>query len=112
MKILYQYIRKTYHLLSMMTIFMFTACTSSYELGNKSIEDFGKTILNALKTNDHNLFKKYVYSKHEIEYLIKIDSTKKRYEDDMYKRWEEYHPRLIKADSKIKQDALQKGLND
>ena len=65
MKISYQYIRKTYILFSMMIIFVLSACTSSYELGNENIEDFGKTILNALKTNDHDLFTKYIYFKNK-----------------------------------------------
>lgn len=76
-------------------IFLIAGCSSiSSDQGNSTPEELGKSVLNALKKNDKELFSKYVYTEHEVAYFIEhygkpIDSARQ------YRRLKEYRPKLI-----------------
>lgn len=87
-----------------------TSCSFSDE-GNAIPEELGKSVLNAFITDDKELFAKYVYTAHEVDYFLKnygkpLDSARQ------YQRYEEYYPKLIERFEKIKEDAAAKGLTN
>lgn len=86
------------------------SCSSS-DKGNAIPEELGKSILNAFISDDKDLFAKYVYTAHEVDYFLEhygkpLDSARQ------YQRYEEYYPKLIDRFQRIKDDAASKGLTN
>lgn len=98
--------------LVLLFILLINACSSPGDAGNEIPEDLGKSVLHALKTDDNALFQNYVYTMHELEFMFENDEKAKKNENAILKRFDEYDERLRKADSEIKKQASQKGLND
>ena len=98
-------------LLFLFISFLMISCGSNGDLGNQTPEDLGKSVLQALKTNDNELFQNYVYTVYEVEFIAN-NSERYKNKESVLKRLDKLNDRLRKADTEIKKQASQRGLND
>lgn len=93
-------------------LIILTSCNSLTDFGNKTPEDLGKSVLQALKTNDNEMFQEYVYTMHEVNFMLSNNEKAIKNKKGILERFEEYNERLRKVDGEIKKQASQNGLND
>tara|TARA_R110002096_G_scaffold430739_1_gene645057 strand:- start:92 stop:604 length:513 start_codon:yes stop_codon:yes gene_type:complete len=91
--------------------FLCISCVSNGDIGNDTPENLGRSILHSLQQDDIELFTKYIYTEHEVEYFIK-NYKKKLDAESVRDRHKEYYPKLIEAFDKIRKDAVSKGLTN